>query len=133
MKGKAIRPKKASAARLKGSWCYAHVDCLSMISIRASVFCSFYSFCNSKTRLYICIKLMSPRRQIFTLILVLGQHLKIYLYGKNVLYFLYDIAQENIKLLQWMSKVKFSVFTYSYVNTAINQSAFRIPKCYIII
>ena len=28
---------------------------------------------------------------------------------------------------------KFSVFTSSYVNTAINQSAFRILKCYIII
>ena len=27
---------------------------------------------------------------------------------------------------------KFSVFTSSYVNTAINQSAFRILKCYII-
>ena len=27
---------------------------------------------------------------------------------------------------------KFSVFTLSYVNTALNQSAFRIGKCYII-
>ena len=27
---------------------------------------------------------------------------------------------------------KFSVFTLSYVNTALNQSAFRIHKCYII-
>ena len=57
----------------------------------------------------------------------------VYLYRKNVLYFFYNIAQENTKLLQWMSKGKFSVFTSSYVNTAINQSAFRIPKCYIII
>ena len=56
----------------------------------------------------------------------------VYLYGKNVLYFFYNIAQEDTKLLQWMSKGKFSVFTSSYVNTAINQSAFRILKCYII-
>ena len=32
-----------------------------------------------------------------------------------------------------MSDGKFSVFTSSYVNTALNQSAFRICKCYIII
>ena len=55
----------------------------------------------------------------------------VYQHGKNVLYFFYNIAQENTKLLQWMSKGKFSVFTLSYVNTAINQSAFRILKCYI--
>ena len=32
-----------------------------------------------------------------------------------------------------MSDGKFSVFTSSYVNTALNQSAFRNGKCYIII
>ena len=32
-----------------------------------------------------------------------------------------------------MSGGKFSVFTSSYVNTALNQSAIRIHKCYIII
>ena len=53
-----------------------------------------------------------------------------YLYGKNVLYFFYNMAQKNTKLLQWMSKGKFSVFTSSYVNTALNQSAIRIHKCY---
>ena len=57
----------------------------------------------------------------------------VYLYGKNVLYFFYNIAQKNTKLLQWMSGGKFSVFTSSYVNTAVNQSAIRIHKCYIII
>ena len=31
-----------------------------------------------------------------------------------------------------MSGGKFSVFTLSYVNTAVNQSAFRIVNCYII-
>ena len=54
------------------------------------------------------------------------------LYGKNVLYFFYNIAQENTKLLQWMSGGKFSVFASNYVNTALNQSAIRIHKCYII-
>ena len=42
------------------------------------------------------------------------------------------MAQKSTKLLQWMSNGKFSVFTLSYVNTARNQSAFRIVKCYII-
>ena len=45
----------------------------------------------------------------------------VYLYGKNVLYFFYNIAQKNTKLLQWMSGGKFSVFTLSYVNTALNR------------
>ena len=56
----------------------------------------------------------------------------VYLYGKNVLYFFYNIAQKNTKILQWMSGMKFSVFTSSYINTALNQSAIRIYKCYII-
>ena len=58
--------------------------------------------------------------------------ISVYLYGKNVLYLFYNIAQKNTKLLQWMSGGKFSVFTSSYVNTALNQSAIRIHKCYII-
>ena len=40
----------------------------------------------------------------------------LYLYGKNVLYFFYNIARKNTKLLQWISDGKFSVFTWSYVN-----------------
>ena len=36
-----------------------------------------------------------------------------------------------MKLLLRMSDGKFSVFTLSYVNTALNQSAFIIQKCYI--
>ena len=42
------------------------------------------------------------------------------------------MTQQNTKSLQWMSNGKFSVFTVSYVNTALNQSAFTIHKCYII-
>ena len=49
-----------------------------------------------------------------------------------MIYFFYNIAQDNTKLLQRKSGGKFSVFTLSYVNTALNQSAFRIHKCYII-
>ena len=56
----------------------------------------------------------------------------VYQNGKNVLYFFYNIAQKNTKLLQWISDRKFPVFTLSYVNTALNQSAFRIHKRYII-
>ena len=47
--------------------------------------------------------------------------------------FCYNIAQNSTKLLQCMSGGKFSVFTSSYVNTALDQSAIRIHKCYIII
>ena len=54
------------------------------------------------------------------------------IYNIAQVYYIYNIAQENTKLFQWMSKGKFSMFTSSYVNTAINQSAFRILKCYII-
>ena len=57
----------------------------------------------------------------------------VYLYGKNVLYFFYNVGQRNTKLLQSMSKGKFSVFTLRYANIAINQSAFRILECYVII
>ena len=56
----------------------------------------------------------------------------VYQHGKNVLYFFYNIAQKSTKLLQCMSGGKFSVFTSSYVNTALDQSAIRIHKCYII-
>ena len=57
----------------------------------------------------------------------------VYQHGKNVLYFFYNIAQKNTKLLQCVSGGKFSVFTSSYVNTALDQSAIRIHKCYITI
>ena len=56
----------------------------------------------------------------------------IYLYGKNALYFFYNITQKKSKLFQQMNNGKFSVFTSSDVNTALNQSAFRIHKRYII-
>ena len=57
----------------------------------------------------------------------------VYQNGKNVLYFFYNIAQKNTKLLEWMSDGKFSAFTLIYVNTALNKSAFKIHKWYIII
>ena len=39
----------------------------------------------------------------------------------------YNIAMSKARRIR-----KISVFTLSYVNTALNQSAFRIHKCYII-
>ena len=54
----------------------------------------------------------------------------VYQHGKNVLYFFDNIAQKSTKLFQCMSGGKFSVFTSSYVNTALDQSAIRIHKCY---
>ena len=42
-------------------------------------------------------------------------------------------ARRIQKISVFTSGGKFSVFTLSYVNTALNQSAFRIHKCYIII
>ena len=41
-------------------------------------------------------------------------------------------ARRIRKISVFTSGGKFSVFTLSYVNTALNQSAFRIHKCYII-
>ena len=64
----------------------------------------------------------------FPLVLIL-----LYINRKIFLYFFYNTAQNNTKLLQWTSDGKFSVFTLSYVNTALNQSSFRIHKFYIII
>ena len=52
----------------------------------------------------------------------------VYQYGKNILYFFYNIAQRTFT----ESGGKFSVLTLSYINTALSQSAFRIYKCYII-
>ena len=40
-------------------------------------------------------------------------------------------ARRIRKISVFTSGGKFSVFTLSYVNTALNQSAFRIYKCYI--
>ena len=54
----------------------------------------------------------------------------VYLYGKNVLYFFYNIAQKNTKLPKRKSDGKVSKLTLSCVDTALNQSAFRIRKCY---
>jgi hypothetical protein len=58
----------------------------------------------------------------------------IYQYGKNVLYFFYNIAMSKARRIR-----KISVFTSggkfmlkSYINTPLSQSAFRIYKCYII-
>ena len=52
--------------------------------------------------------------------------------GKKGLYFFYDIAEKYTQLLQRMGDGKFSVLTYSYINAAFNQLAFRIHKCYIV-
>ena len=41
-------------------------------------------------------------------------------------------ARRIRKISVFTSGGKFSVFTLSYVNTAVNQSSFRIYKCYII-
>ena len=61
----------------------------------------------------------------------------VYQYGKNVLYLFYNIVMSKARRMQkifvFTSGGKFSVFTLSYVNTALNQSAFRIHKCYITI
>ena len=102
-----------------------------------------YSYINTsgigKTRN--CVETRRPQggvtgRSVFTKFRVFpistSVDITVYLYGKNVSYFFYNIAQKNTKLLPWMSDGKFSVFTSSYVNTALNQSAFRIHKCYII-
>jgi hypothetical protein len=60
----------------------------------------------------------------------------IYHYGKNVLYFFYNIAMSKARRIRKISVFtsggKFPVLTLSYINTALSQSAFRIYKCYII-
>ena len=60
----------------------------------------------------------------------------IYQYGKNVLYFFYNIAMSKARTIRKISVFtsggKFPVLTLSYINTALSQSAFRIYKCYII-
>ena len=60
----------------------------------------------------------------------------IYQYGKNVLYFFYNIAMSKARRIRKISAFtsggKFPVLTLSYINTALSQSAFRIYKCYII-
>ena len=60
----------------------------------------------------------------------------IYQYGKNVLYFFYNIAMSKSRRIRTISVFtsgrKFPVLTLSYINTALSQSAFRIYKCYII-
>ena len=98
-----------------------------------------YSYINTsgigKTRN--CVETRRPNGGVFALNIRVfpistSVDITVYLYGKNVLYFFYNIAQKNTKLLQWMSGGKFSVFTSSYVNMALNQSAIRIHKCYVI-
>ena len=58
-------------------------------------------------------------------------------YGKNVLFFFYNIAMSKARRIRKISVFtsggKFPVLTLSYINTALSQSAFRIYKCYIII
>ena len=51
---------------------------------------------------------------------------------KKYFIFLLSYSTKNTKVPEWMSDGKFSVFTSSYVNTPLNQSAFRIHKCHII-
>ena len=54
-------------------------------------------------------------------------------HGKNVWHFFYNIAQKyKITSAQQKSDGKFTVMTYSYINTALSQWAFRIYKCCII-
>ena len=71
--------------------------------------------------------------EFFRLPLVL---ITVYLHGKNVLYLFYNIAMSKARRIREISVFtsggKFSVFTLSHVNTALNQSTFRIHKCYII-
>ena len=61
----------------------------------------------------------------------------VYQYGKNVLYLFYNIAMSKARRIRkisvFTSDGKLFVFTLSYVNTALNQSAFMFHKCYIII
>ena len=61
----------------------------------------------------------------------------IYQYGKNVLYFFYNMTMSKARRIRKISVFtsggKFPVLTLSYINTALSQSAFRIYKCYIII
>ena len=52
----------------------------------------------------------------------------VYQYGKNVLYFFYNIAQRTLTE-EWREISRVDI---SYINTALSQSAFRIYKCYII-
>ena len=81
-----------------------------------------------------CVETRRPQGGVFSLNFEFFQfpRVLIYLYGKNALYFFYNITQKKPKLFQQMNNGKFSVFTSSDVNTALNQSAFRIHKRYII-
>ena len=56
----------------------------------------------------------------------------VYQYGRNVLYLFYDMGQKNMHEVLEGNFLKFPVFTSSYINTALGQSAFRIYECYII-
>ena len=56
-------------------------------------------------------------------------NITVYQYGKNVLYFFYNIAQRTLTE-EWREIFRVDVI---YINTALSQSAFRIYKCYIII
>ena len=61
------------------------------------------------------------------------------LYQHGKMFYIFFIIYSNVKTRRirkisvFTSGGKFSVFTLSYVNTALNQSAFWIHKCYIII
>ena len=52
----------------------------------------------------------------------------VYQYGKNVLYFFYNIAQRTLTK-EWREIFRVDI---EYINTALSQSAFRIYICYII-
>ena len=56
----------------------------------------------------------------------------VYQYGKNVLYFFYNIAQRTLTE-EWREIFRVDIILLSYINTALSQSAFRIYKCYIMI
>ena len=90
-----------------------------------------YSYINAsgigKTRN--CVK---TRRSVFTKFRVfpVSTSVDITVYLCGIMFYISFIIwnKKNTKFLQWMSGGKFSVFTLSYVNTALNQSAFRIDN-----
>ena len=81
-------------------------------------------------------------RSVFTQIRVFPNFtsvdITVYQYGKNVLYFFYNIAQRTLTE-KWREIFRVDIYintdisTRSYINMALSQSAFRIYKCYIII
>ena len=78
----------------------------------------------------VCGNTTPARRSVFTQFRVFpiftSVDITVYQYGKNVLYFFYNIAQRTLTE-EWRKIFRVDI------NTALSQSAFRIYKCYIII